>query len=154
MAKSKLKSKVVKVTKKKEVADVTAEVKTEINDEAALDEALDNALDEAKKELEAKTDLDLEEKDQIDKEIEKAEEKMEVLGKVRSPVFQKSSFIKTKAYNTPVCLYELPEDIRTYLTNMWRWTNVYEKWEEWLIRHWADMKIIEELKKFISEHYL
>ena len=154
MAKSKLKSKVVKVTKKKEVADVTTEVKTEINDESALDKALDNALDEAKKELEAKADLDLEEKDQIDKEIEKAEEKMEVLGKVRTPVYQKSSFIKTKAYNTPVCLYELPEDIRTYLTNMGWWTNVYEKGEEWLIRHWADMKIIEELKKFISEHYL
>ena len=79
---------------------------------------------------------------------------MEVLGKVRTPVYQKSSFIKTKAYNTPVCLYELPEDIRTYLTNMGWWSNVYEKWEEWLIRHWADMKMIEKLKKFISEHYL
>jgi hypothetical protein len=79
---------------------------------------------------------------------------MEVLWKVRTPVYQKSSFIKTKAYNTPVCLYELPEDIRTYLTNMWWWTNVYEKWEERLVRHWADMKMIEKLKKFISEHYL
>ena len=104
--------------------------------------------------METKTDSDLEEKDQIDKEIEKVEEKMEVLGKVRTTVYQKSSFIKTKAYNTPICLYELPEDIRTYLTNMWRGTNVYEKWEEWLIRHWADMKMIEKLKKFISEHYL
>ena len=150
MAKVKSKSKVAKVTEKKEVA----EVKKEINDEAELDKDLDEALDEAKKELEAKTDLDLEEKDQIDKEIEKVEEKMEVLGKVRTPVYQKSSFIKTKAYNTPVCLYELPEDIRTYLTNMWWWSNVYEKWEEWLIRHWADMKMIEKLKKFISEHYL
>lgn len=150
MAKVKSKSKVAKVTEKKEVV----EVKKEINDEAELDKALDEALDEAKKELEAKTDLDLEEKDQIDKEIEKVEEKMEVLGKVRTPVYQKSSFIKTKAYNTPVCLYELPEDIRTYLTNMWWWSNVYEKWEEWLIRHWADMKMIEKLKKFISEHYL
>ena len=153
MAKSKSKSKVVKVTNKKEVADVTTEVKKEI-DEVELDKALDDALNEAKKELEAKTDLDLEEKDQIDKEIEKVEEKMEVLGRVRTPVYQKSSFIKTKAYNSPVCLYELPEDIRTYLTNMWWWTNVYEKWEEWLIKHWADMKMIEKLKKFISEHYL
>jgi hypothetical protein len=33
-------------------------------------------------------------------------------------------------------------------------TNVYEKGEEWLHRHGADMKKIEELKKFISEHYL
>ena len=124
MAKSKEKAKVAEVTEKKEVAEVTPATP------------------------------DLEEKDQIDKEIEMVEEKMEILGKVKSPVFQKSSFIKTKAYNSPVCLYELPEDIRTYLTNMWWWTNVYEKGEEWLIKHWADMKMIEKLKKFISEHYL
>lgn len=153
MAKVKLKSKVVKAAEK-EVAENTTEVKKEINEEAELDKALDDALKEAKKELEASADLDSEEKDEIDKEIEKVEEKMEVLGKVRTPVYQKSSFIKTKAYNTPVCLYELPEDIRTYLTNMWWWTNVYEKWEEWLVRHGADMKMIEKLKKFISEHYL
>ena len=124
MAKSKAKAKVAEVTEKKEVADVTP----------------------------ATPDLD--DKDQIDKEIEKVEEKMEILGKVKSPVFQKSAFIKTKAYTSPVCLYELPEDIRTYLTNMWWWTNVYEKGEEWLVKHWADMKMIEKLKKFISEHYL
>ena len=124
MVKSKAKAKVAEVTEKKDVADVTP----------------------------ATPDLD--DKDQIDKEIEKVEEKMEILGKVKSPVFQKSSFIKTKAYNTPVCLYELPEDIRTYLTNMGWWSNVYEKGEEWLVKHWADMKMIEKLKKFISEHYL
>ena len=124
MVKSKAKAKVAEVTEKKEVADVTP------------------------------VTPDLDDKDQIDKEIEKVEEKMEILGKVKSPVFQKSAFIKTKAYTSPVCLYELPEDIRTYLTNMWWWTNVYEKGEEWLVKHWADMKMIEKLKKFISEHYL
>lgn len=154
MVKVKLKSKVAKVAEKKEAVEATTDVKKEIDEELELDKALDNAIEEAKKELEAKEDSDLEEKDEIDKEIEKVEEKMEVLGKVRTPVYQKSSFIKTKAYNTPVCLYELPEDIRTYLTNMWWWTNVYEKWEEWLVRHGADMKMIEKLKKFISEHYL
>lgn len=124
MAKSKAKAKVAEVTEKKEVADVNPAIP------------------------------DLDDKDQIDKEIEKVEEKMEILWKVKSPVYQKSSFIKTKAYNTPVCLYELPEDIRTYLTNMWWGSNVYEKGEEWLVKHWADMKMIEKLKKFISEHYL
>ena len=92
--------------------------------------------------------------DDLDKEIQAVEEKMEIIGRVKTPVYQKSSFIKTKAHNTPVCLYELPEDIRTYLTNMWWWSNVYEKWEERLVRHWADMDMIEKLKKFISEHYL
>ena len=148
MAKIKAKAKVVKFTKKNEAKDVTTEVKTEIKDESALDKALDNALDEAKKELEVEV------ADELDKEIQAVEEKMEVLGKVKSPVFQKSSFIKTKAHNSPVCLYELPEDIRTYLTNMWWWSNVYEKWEERLVRHWANMDMIEKLKKFISEHYL
>ena len=133
MAKSKAKAKVAEVTEKKEVADVT-----EQKDVADVNPVTP----------------DLDDKDQIDKEIEKVEEKMEILWKVKSPVFQKSSFIKTKAYNTPVCLYELPEDIRTYLTNMWWGTNVYEKGEEWLVKHWADMKMIEKLKKFISEHYL
>ena len=90
----------------------------------------------------------------LDKEIQAVEEKMEIIGKVKSPVFQKSAFIKTKALTTPVCLYELPEDIRQYLINMWFGTNVYEKGEEWLIKHNADMKMIEKLKKFISEHYL
>ena len=149
----KVKSK-AKVAKKKEVAKVATDIETEIkDDDSVLDQALDEALKEEKEKLEEEANLNSEE-DQINKEIEKAEEKMEVLGKVRTPVYQKSSFIKTKAYNTPVCLYELPEDIRTYLTNMWRWSNVYEKWEEWLIKHGADMKMIEKLKVFISEHYL
>lgn len=128
MVKSKAKAKVAKVTEVKEEVKVTPEVKPE--EEKNLPE------------------------EKMDEEIKKVEEKMEVLGKVRAPVFQKSSFIKTKAYNSPVCLYELPEDLRKYLTNMWFWTNVYEKGEEWLIKHWADMKMIEKLKKFISEHYL
>jgi hypothetical protein len=88
MVKSKAKAKVAEVTEKKDVTDVTS----------------------------ATPDLD--NKDPIDEEIQKVEEKMEIIGKVKSPVFQKSAFIKTKAYTSPVCLYELPEDIRTYLTNM------------------------------------
>ena len=137
-----------KIKAKKLIKFKKTAIEPEITDESALDKALDNALDEAKKELEVEV------ADELDKEIQAVEEKMEVLGKVKSPVFQKSSFIKTKAHNSPVCLYELPEDIRTYLTNMWWWSNVYEKWEEWLVRHWADMDMIEKLKKFISEHYL
>lgn len=90
----------------------------------------------------------------VEEEIAKVEEKMNQIGKVQSPVFQKSSFIKTKAYTTPVNLYELPDYLRQYLINMGFGTNVYEKGEEWLHRHGADMKKIEELKKFISEHYL
>lgn len=98
-------------------------------------------------------ELNKEDEKAIDKEIAKAEEKMSIIGQVRSPVFQKSAFIKTKTYTTPVPLYELPDDLRQYLINMWFGTNVYEKGDEWLQRHGADMDKIRELKKFISEHY-
>lgn len=91
--------------------------------------------------------------EKLDKEIKKAEEMM-VIGKVRKPIYQKSSFIKTKVLKTPLCLYELPEDIRRYLTNKGWGTNVYLKGEEWLVKHNADMNMIEKLKKFISEHYM
>ncbi len=137
-----------KIKAKKTIKFKKTVVEPEITDESALDKALDNALDEAKKEL------GVEATDDLDKEIQAVEEKMEIIGRVKTPVYQKSSFIKTKAHNTPVCLYELPEDIRTYLTNMWWWSNVYEKWEERLVKHGADMDMIEKLKKFISEHYL
>lgn len=118
------------------------------------------AKKDLKKEKEVKVEKPVEaveeatEEAAVEEEIVKVEEKMNQIGKVQSPVFQKSSFIKTKAYTTPVNLYELPDDLRQYLINMGFGTNVYEKGEEWLHRHGADMKKIEELKKFISEHYL
>ena len=100
-----------------------------------------------------KEDVNEEKNDELDKKIAEVEEKMEQIGQVQTPVFQKSAFIKTKVYTTPVPLYELPDELRQYLINMGFWTNVYEKGDEWLHAHWADMEKIEELKKFISEHF-
>lgn len=97
---------------------------------------------------------------EVEKEIEMVAEKIEKkneersIGSVNKPIFQKSSFIKTKSYSTPVPMYELPEDIRKYLLNKGWGTNVYEKGREWLEAKKADMEMIEKLKKFISEHYL
>lgn len=95
-------------------------------------------------------------KTNIDKQIDKVEKQMEknIIGQVKKPIFQKSAFIKKVSYRTPVMLHHLPEDLRKYLTNKWWWTNVWEKGEEWLEKHHADMDKIRELKKFISEHYL
>ena len=89
----------------------------------------------------------------LDKEIKKAEEKMNVIWQVRNKVYQKSSFIKTKSLRSHPCNYELPDDIRKYLNNKWWWSNVYLKGEEWLVKHNADMKMIEKLKDYLSEHY-
>ena len=124
----------VKFTKKAKKAEEVKEIKEEIKEEV-------------------KEDVIEEKHAEIEKKIAEVEEKMEKLWEVNAPVYQQSSFIKTKVYTTPVPLYELPEDLRQYLINMWFWTNVYEKWEEWLHAHGADMEKIEELKKFISEHF-
>lgn len=97
---------------------------------------------------------------ETEKEVEIVAEQMEkkdevrIIGNVKRPVIQKSAFIKTKSYSTPVPMYEIPEDIRRYLLNKGFGTNVYEKGREWLEAHNADMEMIEKLKKFISEHYL
>ena len=108
---------------------------------------------EEKQEVKEEVKQEVKEEKELDEVIAEVEEKMEQIGQVQTPVFQKSAFIKTKVYTTPVPLYELPDELRQYLINMGFGTNVYEKGEEWLHAHWADMEKIEELKKFISEHF-
>lgn len=107
---------------------------------------------------EAKTTPELDENSLSDKELEKeikhVEEEMTVIWHVRSNIYQKSSFIKTKTLKTHPTLNQLPDDIRKYLTNKGWGSNVYLKWEEWLLKHKADMWMIEKLKKFLSDHYL
>lgn len=69
------------------------------------------------------------------------------------PVYQGSAFIKTESYATPVPMYKLPVELQKYLRNKWFGTNVYKESKEWLEKHWADMKMIEALKRFISETF-
>jgi hypothetical protein len=89
------------------------------------------------------------------KDIEKAVKKMEENDNPHYfKVHQKKDFIRMVPYRTPVPMYKLPEDIRKYLKGKGFGTNVYEKSQEWLDKHHADMKMIEKLKKFISENYL
>lgn len=176
MAKGK-KVKVAEVTEEKDVAEVTpGEVKVETPEEETSVEPtvepeapVETLEEEVKPEEEVKTEEIKPEADatttpkeeeenlldeQVEKEIKKVEEEMNVIGHVRSRVFQKSSFIKTKSLKAPVCLSALPDDLRKYLVNKWWWPNVYEKGEEWLLKHKADMEKIEKLKKFLSDHYL
>jgi hypothetical protein len=107
-----------------------------------------------------KTEVVLEEKtttpdlpeEVIEEEVKKVEEKM-IIGQVRNKVYQKSSYIKTKSLRSHPCNYELPDDIRKYLNNKGWGSNVYLKGEEWLVKHNADLKMIEKLKNYLSEHY-
>lgn len=58
--------------------------------------------------------------------------------------------IKFEAAVAPVPMFKLPADIRQYLINKWFGTNVWRKDKEWLEKHWADMEMIEKLKKFLT----
>ncbi len=89
----------------------------------------------------------------VEEEIAEQEVRDEI-GKINwVPVYQATPFIKTEVYHTPLPMYKLPEDIQQYLRNMWFGTNVWKESKEWLEKHWADMEMIERLKKFISENF-
>lgn len=143
-----------KKTKKVEKIEATQEIQETAEPKVwEAHEPEDPIVEQANGPIDEPSTEPTEEEKPIEEEIKAVEKKMNQIWKVNVPVFQKSSFIKTKTLRTPVSLFELPEDIRKYLLNMWWWSNVYEKGEEWLVKHWADMEIIKALKKFISEHY-
>lgn len=58
--------------------------------------------------------------------------------------------IRFEAQVAPVPMFMLPKHIQTYLLGKWLGTNVWKKDKEWLTKHKVDMKIIEELKQFLS----
>lgn len=58
--------------------------------------------------------------------------------------------ISFEAQQASVPMFMIPADIRQYLINKWFGTNVWKRDKEWLDKHWADMKMIEKLKQFLS----
>lgn len=102
-----------------------------------------------------------EEDKKMSERIEKVERKMEEhdkmideLGKAwHSVVFQKRAFIKTESLRWAIPSFLLPEKFRNYFDKMWHGTDVYKQSKEWLIKHWYDLKLIEEFKVYLSEHY-
>lgn len=65
---------------------------------------------------------------------------------VRKPI----QTIRFEAKVAPVPMFKLPPELRQYLVNKWFGTSVWKKDKEWLEKHWADMEMIEKLKKFLS----
>lgn len=59
--------------------------------------------------------------------------------------------IKFEAQVAPYPMFKLPAELRNYLISKGFTTEVYKKDKEWLERHHADMKMIEALKKFLTE---
>lgn len=58
--------------------------------------------------------------------------------------------IRFEAQVAAVPMFKLPPDIRQYLINKWFGTNVWKRDKERLEKHWADMEMIEKLKKFLT----
>lgn len=86
---------------------------------------------------------------EVEKEV-KSDSIWEVGGtKVHATV----SSIKFQPIRATIPMYMLPDDIRQYLIDNGFWTNVYQKDKERLEKHWADMKMIEKLKKYLSDNY-
>lgn len=58
--------------------------------------------------------------------------------------------IKFEAQVAPIPMFLLPKHIQKYLMSKWLGTNVWKKSKEYLEKHNVDMKIVEELKQFLS----
>lgn len=87
---------------------------------------------------------------------EPKKEEPRVIGSLKwgSEVHQKNGHLKIKAIRWPISKRELPEDIRRWLTNKGYGTNIYLKSKEELERRNVDLKMVDKLKKFISERYI
>lgn len=66
-------------------------------------------------------------------------------------VHMQARWIRFQKFDAPVPMFMIKdEELRSYLVTKGFWTNVYQKDKEWLESHWADMKMIERLKRYVT----
>ena len=66
-------------------------------------------------------------------------------------VHMQARWIRFQKFDAPVPMFMIQdEELRNYLVTKGFWTNVYQKDKEWLESHWADMEMIERLKRYVT----
>ena len=66
-------------------------------------------------------------------------------------VHMQPRWIRFQKFDAPVPMFMIQdEELRNYLVTKGFWTNVYQKDKEWLESHWADMEMIERLKRYVT----
>lgn len=66
-------------------------------------------------------------------------------------VHMQPRWIRFQKFDAPVPMFMIKdEELRSYLVTKGFWTNVYQKDKEWLESHWADMEMIERLKRYVT----
>ena len=66
-------------------------------------------------------------------------------------VHMQARWIRFQKFDAPVPMFMIQdEELRSYLVTKGFWTNVYQKDKEWLESHWADMEMIERLKRYVT----
>lgn len=66
-------------------------------------------------------------------------------------VHMQPRWIRFQKFDAPVPMFMIQdEELRSYLVTKGFWTNVYQKDKEWLESHWADMEMIERLKRYVT----
>lgn len=91
---------------------------------------------------------------EIEAELEnvQAESKNDVVWTVWwTQVHMQARWIRFQKFDAPVPMFMIQdEELKSYLVTKGFWTNVYQKDKEWLESHWADMEMIERLKKYVT----
>ena len=138
---------------KKNKATEVAESKEEVTKAAEAEEATESN-EQKTEEIAHKEETWAENEEKPVKEEPKKESRVIWSLKWGNDVHQKNGHLKIKAVRWPISKRELPEDIRKWLTNKGYWTNIYLKSKEELEKRNVDLKMVDKLKKFISERYI
>lgn len=137
----------IKINRKKKEPVVEVEEKVE-EKVVSLEEALDEIVEEENP-ITTAIESKISNEEQV--MFTRSQLKGEIVGKWwRTVVQQPRGRIKFEAQYSAVPMFKLPEELRRYLTSHWLPTTVWKWDKEKLEKRGVDMKMVEELKEFLS----